>query len=245
MTEVHLGYIKDPSDYRDGAFAWDERYGKSLPIEKSVDLWFHGMHIRSQGPTSSCTGYAGAAAVQLALYHDTGRDPGVMSGVYLYYTGRATWDGQKEDGGSYVRSLFKALQVQGAANEAVFSGDVGVFKEPTWKAAKNAFQHRGIRSYRPVYNEDEARAALSRGCPLVGGWDVGRVFIDWKGGAAYNGESTSVGGHAICVTGYKENGDFVLANSWGVNRGEDGFWRVTPEWLLSGGRLWACDTEKQ
>lgn len=239
-----IGYIRDPEDKRDGVFSWSERYGGRQSISAEVNLWRPGMLIRNQGQTNACTGYAGATAMQIAVHTDVAVDTGPLSGLFLYYIGRSVWGGESQDDGSYLRTLFKAMQLQGACVEKVFTAEAGVFKKPTWRAVKNGFRHRGVRSYRKIYNVDEARMALSRGIPLVGGWDVGSEFVNWRGGEAYNSETDFMGGHAMCVVGYDLNGDFIVANSWGVNGGEKGFWRVTPEFLMSGDRLWACDTEE-
>lgn len=245
MILPKLGYLRDKDDNRDNLHSWSDRYGSELEILNEVSLLVPGTEVVDQGATNSCTGYAGAYAMRIAIYHEEGYDPGPLSGVYLYYIGRAVWDGESKDDGSYIRTLFKAMQLQGAALSKVFTAEAGVFKKPTWRAVRSGFKHRGIRSYRKVTTVDEARAALSRGVPLVGGWNVGPKFLDWTGGPAYDGEDEVLGGHAMCVTGYTEDGNFILINSWGKDRGTDGFWRVTPEWLLSGGRLWACDTEEQ
>ena len=238
----YFGYLKDEVDNRDKV--WSDRLGASPRTKTSVDLSVPGMQISDQGATNSCTGYAGAYAMRMAIYHEEGYDPGPLSGLFLYYIGRAVWDGESKDDGSYIRTLFKAMQLQGACIDKVFTAEAGVFKKPTWRAVRNGFKHKGIRSYRQINTVDEARSALSAGIPLVGGWSVGDDFLNWNGGDAYNGEPKSLGGHAMCVCGYNEDGEFTLVNSWGSDRGEGGFWRVTPEWLLSGGRLWACDTEE-
>lgn len=235
------GYLRDPSDRRDIEFSWGERYGSVGHIEPSVDLWFPGMEVRDQGFTNSCTGYAGATAMQMALYHSEGVDPGVLSGVFLYYNGRAVWGGQGRDDGSYMRTLFKSIQLQGACQEKVFTANAGVDKQPTWRAVKNGFKHKGLGSYRMVRNVDEAKIALSRGIPLAGGWGIGPAFSNWRGGDAYHTESTTTSGHAMAVSGYNEDGEFLLVNSYGTDSGEGGFVRVTPEFLISSDRLWACD----
>jgi C1A family cysteine protease len=240
----NFGYLEDPEDRRDDRFAWGQVYGSTLAEKPSVNLWVPGQQIRDQGATNSCTGYSGAYAVRMAIYHQQDLDPGPMSPMFLYYISRAVWNGEEQDAGSYLRTLFRALQLQGCCTDKSFPEGVGVFKSPTWKAVKDAFKHRGVRSYRRITTIAQARQALSKGIPLCGGWSVGKKFVEWSGGDAYNGETENLGGHAMCVCGYNEQGEFISPNSWGVNAGEEGFTRFTPEFLVSGGRLWACDTEE-
>ena len=109
---------------------------------------------------------------------------------------------------------------------------------------KNGFKHRGIKNYRRISSPDEAREALSDGIPLVGGWEIGDEFVAWDGGDAFNSDSAPDGGHAMCVSGYDRNGDFLLPNSWGEDLGEAGWWRVSEAFLMSSDRLWACDTKE-
>lgn len=237
------GYLKDPHDARDALFAWKERPFRSVPIEKAVNLWLPSMSIVTQA-YSSCTGMAGAYALQSAIAHHSGKDPGVLSGAYLYYTGRAVWGGQDEDEGSYLRTLFDAIEIQGACKEELFTNATSPFKSPGWSQVKNGFKHRGIKNYRQIYTPDEAREALSEGIPLVGGWTVGDDFVNWNGGAAFTTETAPLGGHALAIMGYNINGDFLVPNSWGTSRGEAGWWRVSEQFLMSTDRLFACDTKE-
>ena len=237
------GYLRDKKDKRDKIFAWSERPLKSARIKRAVDLSLPGQKIRRQSG-NSCTGYAGACALRIAIAHHEKLDPGELSGDFLYYTGRAVWDGESKDKGSYIRTLFKAMEIQGACRDGFHPQSLGRFKKPSWKAVKNGFKHRGLKSYRRIMTPDEAREALSEGIPLVGGWDVGTDFSSWKGGEAFNRETQVRGGHAMAVVGYTRGGEYILANSWGSGAGENGRWRVSEKFLMSGGRLWACDTKE-
>jgi C1A family cysteine protease len=237
------GWIPDPEDPRDARFDWRKRPQMSVPLCKEVNLWLPGMRIRSQAH-NDCTGQAGAYAMRIALCASLGRDVGELSPLFLYYTGRAVWGGQNVDDGSYLRTLFSAIQVQGSCAESIFPYDqTRVDESPKWKQVKNAFRHRGLRKYRNISDPDHAREALSEGIPLVGGWDVDQAFLDWSGGAPVGAPRGSLGGHAMAVVGYSDKG-FLLANSWGSWRGEGGFWRASEEFLMSTNRLYACDTSE-
>jgi len=237
------GYRKDRSDRRDALYAWSERPFKAARIKREVNLWLPNQRILSQG-RASCTGYAGAYALRAAIAHSTGKDPGELSGDFLYYTGRSVWGGEDEDNGSYIRTLFQAIQIQGACRAGFHRKSLGPFKKPSWKAVKNGFKHRGIRNYRRIATPDEARQALSEGIPLVGGWGVGKDFMQWRGGEAFSKETRLEGGHALAIFGYNRNGDFLSPNSWGTRPGESGWWRLDEKFLMSSNRLWACDTRK-
>lgn len=237
------GYLRDPEDERDNLFSWSNRPRDKVVIKPEAQLWIPGMEIKGQG-SNSCTGFAGSYALRMAIFHETGVDPGDLSGLYLYFTGRAVWDGEDKDEGSYIRTLFQAIEIQGACLESLFPQERGPFFMPGFKQVKSGFKHRGIKNYRRISTGDEAREALSDGIPLVGGWSVGRDFQSWNGGTAFNSEDSYIGGHAMCVSGYDQSGDFYLPNSWGDDVGEAGWWRVSEKFLTSSNRLWACDTKE-
>ncbi|MDQ1288814.1 MAG: hypothetical protein QG622_2380 [Actinomycetota bacterium] len=41
------------------------------------------------------------------------------------------------------------------------------------------------------------------------------------------------GGHAVCVVGYREDGAFIVRNSWGTSWGDSGFAYVSPEYVTA------------
>lgn len=237
------GYLTDPYDKRDDTFSWRRRPFAAPEIKSAVNLWLPQMEIQNQ-LHNSCTGFAGAYALRAAMAHTTGTDPGELSALFLYYTGRAVWNGETKDDGSYIRTLFSAIKVQGACSAALFPQELGPFKKPGWSQTKNAFKHRGVKNYRRVLTPGEAREALSEGIPLVGGWQIGDDFANWSGGDAFDKETSRGGGHAMAVLGYNERGDFLIPNSWGESVGEKGWWRVTEDFLMETDRLWAADTRE-
>ena len=238
------GYLKDPDDTRDALFSWNVRPHKAKPIKKETNLWLPQMQIKDQ-MHNSCTGFAGSYALRAALAHEEGKDPGNLSGLYLYYTGRAVWGGQDKDDGSYIRTLFSAIPIQGACLDSLFPQDKGPFARPGWKQVKNAAKHRGIKSYRRIMTPDEAREALSEDIPLVGGWAVGENFSNWSGGKAFDKETVVRGGHAMAVMGHNADGTFNIPNTWGTRAGDGGWWKVTEDFLMTTDRLWACDTREK
>lgn len=239
---IHIGgYLKDPLDQRDEKFSWSQRGRQRVAAKKTVSLWDPSYKIKEQ-LYQDCTGFAGSYALRMAIHRATWKDPGNLSGLFLYYTGRAVWNGTDEDAGSYLRTLFSAIQVQGACLEELFPSNQSPFLAPRWKHIKNAFKHRGIRRYRQIKTPEEAREALSDGVPLVGGWDVGDDFENWKGGAPFRKETSTRGGHAMAVSGYEKD-HFIIPNSWGPTVGIQGFWHVHEDFLAANTVLYACDTK--
>ncbi len=248
---IRIGGLKpDPEDKRDGLYSWGERYGSNAIIEPSADLFLNHQLIRDQ-IGNSCTGFSSQYAFRQSYFYETGEDPGELSGMFPYFIGRAVWGGQDRDDGSYLRTTLKAIQLQGICLEKVFSDQVPWDKMPTWRATKNAFKFRGLRNFRRIYTEEEARSALSMKQSLVGGWQIGEDWVDWDGKEAFNVETKKIGGHAMCVSGYSPEGDFWSPGSWGThgdktNRplgdpARPGFWRMTPEFLISAHTLFALD----
>ena len=238
-----LGYLADPLDPRDEAHSWGSLLGNSAPSIDSVNLWRPSWRTLDQ-EGQSCTGFAVAYATRIAHAELSGTDPGELSPYALYWLGRRVWGAHKRDAGSYLKTTFQALVLNGCPRTKIFEG--GVFMEGLpWDAVRDGFDYRGIRAYRKVSTLREARNALSEGVPLVGGWAVGPEFESLgRHDEPYNGESVVSGGHAMCIYGYSRDGNFRIVNSWGSDWGNGGHCLVTPEFLLSSDRLWACDTRQ-
>lgn len=248
---IVIGGLKDEAeDKRDKLYSWDNKYGSEASLEPEIDLWLPGQKIRSQ-VGNSCGGFATQYSFRMSLFHETGNDPGELSGMFPYWLGRKIHDDEDNDDGSYLRNgVLKGVQLQGLCIEKVFSDDVPFNKQPTWRAIKNGMKHRGLRSFRRIYNPVEAMGALSMGQALVGGWHVGDDWSNWQSSDPFVVETNKRGGHAMSICGYDEDGNFISPGSWGThnNKGEPqgdptrpGFWKMSPEFLISAKSLFALD----
>ena len=103
---------------------------------------------------------------------------------------------------------------------------------------------RGLRGYYriPTGDVDRVRHAIAAGFPVVGGWLVDRVFLDWSGAGIIGPQDADaiVGGHAMAIVAYAGD-EFRLANSWGVRWGAGGFALARASFIAAARDVWALD----
>jgi hypothetical protein len=238
-----LGYLRDPHDARD--LRLSARLGAlaEAPPPDRASVERPGIGPKNQGPTSSCTGQAVSQAVRLA-YLFKGVDCPELSALDAYYRGRAEYGGQGSDDGSYLRTVIKAVQQGGIADEAAWPfSEFEVNRNPNMLARRSAYDRRGLRGYHRIDPGDVngVRRAIASGFPVVGGWDVGEVFLEWNGQGVITGQTMIVGGHALPIVGYEADGTFRLLNSWGRDWGRSGFAVVDEMFIAAGSDLWAVE----
>lgn len=233
-----LGCLPDPADARDQPLAI--RLGASSP-PASASVYDPRVAPKDQQSTNSCTGQAVAQGLRLA-YLAAGVDCPELSALDPYFRGRAEFGGQRNDGGSYLRTTVGAVRSAGCATESAwpFRAEM-VNRTPSWAAARSAFDRRGLRGYYRCHSPDDVRRAIASGFAVVGGWDVDEPFMDNEGGVIDVPRGKIVGGHALVIESYAADGTFGILNSWGSEWGSAGRANVTSGWIASGRDLWALD----
>jgi hypothetical protein len=80
---------------------------------------------------------------------------------------------------------------------------------------------------------DDVRQAISEGYPVVFGTEVDQEFEDFRGTDPVGAPDTSrlVGGHMMCIVGYRDDGCFRVVNSWGADWGDGGLFWAKPDLL--------------
>lgn len=221
MTSIDrcLGYLRDHHDARDRLFraALPLAIELGRPLPASVSLWNSRARVRDQGQTSSCVGQAWANGLQLA-YLQAGTDCPELSAEFVYFLSRAEHGGEGDDSGTYLRTAGKAVQKFGAAAESDWPfSESRVNAQPNMAALRSAYDRKGLRGYHRIESGDVEgiRQALSAGFPVVAGWQVSESFVFWKGGTIPEQIEGIVGGHALCLYGYRADGTFEGVNSWG------------------------------
>lgn len=240
-----MGWIKDAPDDRDRSYA-APRVG-ALP--ERFSLRRNVQQILDQGNTSSCVAHAYAQAI--AVCEDLAGLPyDPISRLYLYSCARAVTGDERADGGTYLRSGAKALQLMGAPPE-----DSWPFREsqvnsiPGLGAHMLAHPRRNGRYARIAGSGEQrlhaCRAAIASGQPFVFGTTVAESIFDYEGGVIDRPADSDpiAGGHALCCVGYSPEG-FLIANSWGPSWGVQGFcwlsndymaWSETSDlWIVEG-----------
>ena len=238
-----LGYRRDPADPR------DLRYSVSLarsPAQPpvSVDLRLGLSAILDQGKTNSCVAHAFAYAVDVV--ETLARlEYNPISRLFLYHAARSQHGDHKTDGGTYLRSAARALQLAGAPLERYWPFDPSkVNKQPRPEAYMEAHPRReGI--YERIDGVGEMRLlniqrALAAGHPVVFGTLVTERFMANEGSNRIQRPKDNtllVGGHAMCCIGYDLDG-FIVVNSWGPQWREGG-----TAWLTHDYVAWAGTTD--
>jgi C1A family cysteine protease len=244
MTRT-LGYLPDPHDARDrrlrAAMPLAAQRGDLLPV--SVSLWDPRVHVRDQGQTSSCVGQAWANGLQLA-YLQAGADCPKLSGEFVYYLSRAEHGGEHDDSGTYLRTAGEAVRKFGAAAESTWPfSESRVNAQPNMRALHSGYDRKGLRGYYRIDSGDVdgIRQALAAGFPVVAGWQVSESFLYWKGGPVPEQIEGIVGGHALCLYGYRSDGSFEGVNSWSESWGEGGHFVATELFARQATDIWALE----
>jgi len=240
-----LGYLPDPLDERDRPFAAFRaaRAPSPAPLPASVSLWDPRCAIKDQGQTSSCTGQAWSQGLRLA-YFWSGFDCPELSAEYLYYLGRAEHGGEHDDSGSYLRTVGTAVKKFGAADEGAWPfADEKVNVQPNMRALHSGYDRKGLRGYYRIDSGDVegVRHALAMGCPVVAGWRVSEAFLYWQTGPVPEQIENIVGGHALCLHGYRSDGTFEGVNSWGLSWGEGGLFVASEIFVRQATDVWALE----
>lgn len=217
------------------------------PLPTSVDLRAGWWGVGDQEQSGSCVGWASTDGV--ARYHFTtaGR---LAEGDRLSM--RFTWMASKEfdefterpgsmieAAGTSLKAAMDVLRKYGAVEEAtlpmklskyMYLGDEKVFFA---LAAK-----RKIASYFNLRKKPaDWRRWLARNGPILAALKVDRTFHNaaaTKGVLDAYDAATAQGGHAIAIVGYREDGRFILRNSWGKSWGDKGFAYVSEDYVAAG-----------
>ena len=218
-----------------------ERYGSyrlSLP-SSHYDLMRY-CHVRDQGDTSACVGFAVTGAAYARL-RSLGYDCGPFSPLTAYSIGRqleGIYKGKLlPDDGSYPFLVMDGLRKFGFAREEAwpFDRDVAsrVRQEVPFDVFQQASQFR-LSSFARIDVRGEGRTeackrAIYAGHPVPLGMQVGRTFQDYSVGKDPVGiEMGDTGGHMTFLCGYEDDGEvFIGCNSWGTSWGDNGFYRIT------------------
>eukprot|EP00764_Aduncisulcus_paluster_P012418 gnl/Carplike_NY0171/5436_a7435_328.p1 GENE.gnl/Carplike_NY0171/5436_a7435_328~~gnl/Carplike_NY0171/5436_a7435_328.p1 ORF type:complete len:114 (+),score=15.35 gnl/Carplike_NY0171/5436_a7435_328:350-691(+) len=80
-----------------------------------------------------------------------------------------------------------------------------------------------------VIGEDEMKTEIMARGPIEVAYQVYSDFSVYQSGIYHHVSGSYGGGHAVKIIGWGEDGGtpyWIVANSWGVNWGENGFFRI-------------------
>lgn len=242
MASRKLGYRPDPPDKRD-------LNALSLPFLAAAELpRAHTLRplvqqVLDQGSTSSCVAHAFAQAICVAE-HYVGITLPLPSRLYIYANARKQHSTILTDDGTYLRSAANGLAKLGAPPEVDWPFSTSwlkVNRMPPFQAFMSAHSRRGGGYFR-ISEQDDARItavkrAIASGLPVTFGTQVSHKFLDATGSKTITKPETFepiAGGHAMCIVGYETLAQgtlFEVVNSWGQGWRDNGFFRMTDEYL--------------
>lgn len=215
----------------------------AAPPPRSVDRRKSWWTIGDQGKTGSCVGWAGAWGVGWYLLRAAGRISSTdrLSPRYLWmasketdvFTERPT--SFAESDGTSLKAACDIARKYGFALEAdvpfairttMYLGSVNALY------ASNA--QRKIASYINLRKDPGGwRMWLWENGPIMAGLAVDRYWMQCGADGVLDAYDAAAvyGGHAVCICGYREDGTFIVRNSWGTGWGDRGYAYITPAYL--------------
>jgi C1A family cysteine protease len=224
-----FGWVPDKPDPRDYPY-----HPKAIHRPPSVDLRPKLPPCWDQGQLGSCTAFALTGA--LAFLHDGFEG----SQLFLYYKERVLEHSTKEDAGAEIRDGIKVMAKCGVPPEEAWPYDVSKFAKRPPSAAYKAAKQDLISEYRRLTSLTDYLDCLASGSPFVIGITV---YESFESDAVANTGNVPMpkpseeplGGHAVCVVGYRTDGHFIVRNSWGQRWGIDGtgYFTLPPDYLAN------------
>jgi C1A family cysteine protease len=230
------GWIPQPADENDLQFSIAKPL-KGLPA--SVDLRGPFMPpIWDQRQLGSCTAHGIGRLFEYAQ-----RQAGIAdfspSRLFLYYNERVLEGTISEDSGAQIRDGIKTLNHfnYGICEEALWPYDISKFTETPPQAAYDAAKKNTIRYFASLdgLTIDHLKQCLFHGFPFTFGFNVYQNFEDYTGGVLQlPTRGRCLGGHCAATVGYDDSKEaFLVANSWGPEFGEDGYFWMSYDYMMS------------
>jgi|SRR6185312_10582669 len=225
----------------------DFTYKVSAPIQlQSIDLSdkYKMPPIFNQLQLGSCTGNGGAYVTAFnILNHLVQNDVPCdlpFSRLFIYGNARKLEGTFNQDSGAQIRDVLKSIAAQGVCSELDWPYVIEKFAdEPDAKCFKDA-----LKFIATIYNRinnvrEELVGSLLAGLPFIFGFTVYQSFesssVAKTGIVPMPGKrERKMGGHCTVGTGYDLASDrFKVANSWGEEWGQDGYFTIPADYLCS------------
>ena len=227
-----FGCRKDPQDLRDIPMSI---VLPPIPLPLAVDYRTAMTPVRNQGNEGTCVAFASVVGVK--EYEDTKefRKRIQLSPRYVYCLCKQL-DGIPEEEGTYPRVAMKVLLKKGVCPESFWPYRPFQADKPRHGADTKAKVYR-IKAYARLKSVTEMKRSLAINGPFLAGVEVfkgwlnrtanktGKIPLPGKG-------EKSIGGHAICITGYDDaQKAFLFKNSWGTGWGNRGYGYLAYEYM--------------
>jgi len=252
-----LGYKKDPPKGPGEKPDFDARHKLSAaPIPYQARL-FDLTKIVNQSIWGACVAFAANQVLRGSLVRQGIVDPEFPSFLWTWYLARASHNEQHENSGTYLRAAFAGLTTLGYPRESAFpySTEPGAFAvTPPPGVTTAAYDQRAPTEYHRIFETGAervmvAKRALAQGFLIAFGTQVSDRFCsnDLGSGPVDPPIGLSIaGGHAMALCGYRGD-EFDVANSWGTEWGDRGYWTMSADYLAWDDTtdLWICESAPQ
>lgn len=220
-----LGWRPQPQDARDRIFGSASALGEWLDLDS---LRKYAVEIYDQKRSSACVAFSIKMAVQIrervkGLPYDE------AAAFFLYVLSMLHANRPLRDNGLYPRDALKAAYHYGITSAGMWP-DIpsNVLRHPSMTALMSAQPRRGGHYESIPGGSSETgeliKLAIGRGLPVIGGFQVGSEWFSAQPGQVLEPQSSSVGGHMICIVGKGSVPDtYEFANSWGKAWCDGGF----------------------
>jgi hypothetical protein len=162
----------------------------------------------------------------------------LASMLAMYYLSRAVHGLQSFDAGTYPRAMFQVLNRFGFCPEEVWPYVIANFAQmPPTRAFQLSFDQRKPTKYYRVHETGSARVdvvkqLLAAGFPVGIGAPVSHEFVRGAKSFVWGPPAGNIaGGHAMVLGGYNEQDEFDLLSSWGRHWSDDGWTKVTADYV--------------
>jgi C1A family cysteine protease len=245
-SNAHYGWKADHPDQRDFLLAAS---GPPINLPARTNNRATDVARFDQGNLGSCTDNA-----TVGLYRATGKKLGkpdfIGSRLFLYYNTRLREGTVRSDSGATLRNTLKSIGHEGVCAEATWPYDIAKFtKRPLVAAYREAEKHQALQYLRVPQTIRGVKECLLDGFHFVFGFTVYESFESKE--VARTGimnmpsmSEKTLGGHAVRAVDYDDDlhgGCLVVANSWGEDWGDQGYFYMPYEYILRtdlAGDLW-------
>lgn len=234
------GWKPDKKDERDYQKVFEKLTHKENELYL-VDLREKCPLVYDQGDLGSCTANAIAGAYEYDMIKEKETVIFHPSRLFIYYNEREMEGNVDEDAGAEIRDGIKSVNKQGIVPEEEWPYDISKF---TYKPDENLYEeakkHLAVKYERVKQNLEHMKECLHRGYPFVFGFMVYESFESQEVANTGNmpmpnRETESIlGGHAVMCVGYNDKTEkFIVRNSWGTEWGDEGYFYMPYEFMLS------------
>lgn len=184
---------------------------------------YHTLVTRREGKilvSGNCTAQALAGAVEYLLKRIR-RNEECPSRLAIYYAERSMLGTIMEDSGAMLSDGLAVLQYHGWMPESSWPYRPEHFTEAPTHAAIASMHTRRLINHEPLMHDAATlRWELAGGNPVAAGIMVYENFETvGSDGELGMPSGKQLGGHAVLLVGYREDGKFLVRNSWGTDYG--------------------------